>query len=278
MLSLSMLVVAACAGLAAIGPGPPEVALIIDDIGYSYENGRAAIELPQSFAYAVLPFSPHARSLAELANTRGKDIMVHLPMEADHDNHLLGPGALRLGMSRVELEDTLRGSLAAVPHAIGINNHMGSRLTRTPSHMNWLMHAIHKRGDLFFIDSRTTSHSVAWHSALTAEVASTKRDVFLDNNKSRQHILEQLRVLVAQAKKSGHALGIAHPHPITIEVLREWQPGDYGVRVVGVGDYVDTHRADGAAASIPAPLRLAASECGNERHDTNATEYPDTQR
>ncbi len=177
MFSLSAIAIAGCVGLTPAAAGVPVIALIIDDIGYAYENGRAAVELQQPFAYAVLPFSPHAKTLARLAHTLDKDVMVHLPMEADHDNHLLGPGALRLDMSRNEIESTFLESIAAVPHAIGVNNHMGSRLTQEPAHMGWLMHAIHERGGLFFVDSRTTSHSIALSSAQRASIVSTFRDV-----------------------------------------------------------------------------------------------------
>ena len=161
MFNISTIVIASCVGFAHELSNPPEVALIVDDIGNHYENGRAAVELPHAFAYAMLPFSPHAKGLAHMANSLDKDVLVHLPMEADHDNHLLGPGALLVGMSQNEIENSLSESIAAVPHAIGVNNHMGSRLTREPEYMRWLMHAIHQRGGLFFIDSRTTGESVA---------------------------------------------------------------------------------------------------------------------
>jgi polysaccharide deacetylase 2 family uncharacterized protein YibQ len=279
MFNLSAIVIAGCVGLTRAVAGPPVIALIIDDIGYAYENGRAAVELQQPFAYAVLPFSPHAETLAHLANTLDKDVMVHLPMEADNDNHLLGRGALRLDMSRNEIESTLLESIAAVPHAIGINNHMGSRLTQEPAHMGWLMHAIHDRGGLFFVDSRTTSHSIALKSAKRASIVSTFRDVFLDNVKTRRHVQGQIDALVAQAKRNGHALGIAHPHPVTIEVLRNWRPSQAGVRLIKISDYVLTHQVLDSTPSRPrTSLRAAASECGDKGYNADPAENPDTHR
>jgi polysaccharide deacetylase 2 family uncharacterized protein YibQ len=50
------------AATAALG-SLPEVALVIDDIDYNYANSRPAINLPQAYAYAVLPFSPHSQLL-----------------------------------------------------------------------------------------------------------------------------------------------------------------------------------------------------------------------
>lgn len=270
--------VVACADLIPAPSRLPEIALIIDDIGYHYEKGRSAIELQWPFAYSILPFSPYAERLAYLANALGKDVMVHLPMEAETDNHLLGPGALWFDMSRTEIEGRLVESLAAVPHAIGINNHMGSRLTREPIPMRWLMHAIHERGRLFFVDSRTTSHSIALYSAHQAKVASTGRDVFLDNIQTQEYIEQQLNSLVVQAKKNGHALGIAHPHPITIGILQNWQPSIAGVRLVKIRDYIATHQDYGGDERSPGTLRLAVSECSDKSGDTGPTENPNAQR
>ncbi len=278
MFGLAILAIATCVGPTSGTEKLPEIALIIDDIGYHYENGRSVIELQRPFAYSILPFSPHAEKLAHLANALEKDVMVHLPMEADHANHLLGPGALRFGMSRTEIENSLIDSLAAVPHAVGVNNHMGSKLTREPEPMRWLMHAIHERGELFFVDSKTTSHSVALSSALRADIASTVRDAFLDNVQTRPHIEEQLRKLVAEAKRKGHALGIAHPHPTTIGVLRDWEPSVTGVRLVAIGDYIEAHQHYGDEGPAATALRLAVSECGNESSDANPTENPNAQR
>jgi uncharacterized protein len=279
VLSLSSIVIAACVGLASGSTELPEIAIIIDDIGYRYDHSRAAIELQQSFAYAILPFSPHAQTLAHLANALDKDVMVHLPMEADDDNHLLGPGALRFNMSRREIEDAFLESLAAVPYAVGINNHMGSRLTRERSHMNWLMHAIRERGKLFFVDSRTTSRSVAGALAYEAGIATADRDVFLDNIKTEAHIREQLHRLVERAKKNGRALGIAHPHPETIQVLRNWQPSKSGIHLVRIGEYVRPRRADGGFMSGPSDrLGSTTPECSDQSANTNPAQDPDAQR
>ena len=148
----------------------PEVALVIDNIGYNYANGRAAINLPQAYAYAVSPFSPHAVKLATAESESSKDVILHLPIDANQVNHLLGPGALRLEMTQTDVEAALRKSLAAVPFVIGVNNYMGSRLTCETAHMCCLMEAIRQTGDLFFIASRTTTGSHASFEAKRANV------------------------------------------------------------------------------------------------------------
>lgn len=277
MSTIASAIAAACL-LVSQTPAPiADVAIIIDDIGYDYRNSRAAVELDQPFAYAVLPFSPHAQDLARLANELDKNVIVHLPMEAETHNHALGPGALMMDMSQPEITAALTESVAAVPYAVGINNHMGSRLTRESNAMHWLMQAIVARGDLFFVDSRTTSGSVALQAALQADLAATARDVFIDNEQSPEAITHQLAVLVTRAKQVGHALGIAHPHAVTIDVLRQWQPLEAGVRVIALADYIESYRRGGADVTV-ASAQTAAAECGDEGEHPGTTEYPHAQR
>lgn len=277
MSTIASAIAAACLFVSQTPAPVADIAIIIDDIGYDYRNSRAAVELSQPFAYAVLPFSPHAEDLARLANELHKNVIVHLPMEADGHNHALGPGALMMDMSQPEIIAALTESLAAVPYAVGINNHMGSRLTRESDAMNWLMQAIVERGDLFFVDSRTTAGSVALQAALRADLAATARDVFIDNEQSAEAITRQLAVLVKRAKQVGHALGIAHPHAVTIEVLRNWQPLEAGVRVIALADYIESYRRGGAEVTLSS-AQTATAECGDEGEHPGTTEYPHAQR
>ena len=66
-----------------------------------------------------------------------------------------------LDMSRSEFAETFAKDFESVPHAIGVNTHRGSLLTRHPGHMAWLMEEISRRGKLIFIDSYTTNESIA---------------------------------------------------------------------------------------------------------------------
>lgn len=106
-----------------------QLAIIIDDLGYSLNLGKRATDLPGDFTYAVLPFTPHGVELAERAHARGKEIMLHAPMSNEHDLPL-GNGALVEGMSQENFLQVLRDDLANIPHIKGVNNHMGSQLTR----------------------------------------------------------------------------------------------------------------------------------------------------
>ncbi len=147
------------------------------------DAGTRAIELPGPVACSFLPYSAHTHRLALLAHSRHKEVMLHLPMQTV-ETRPLDRGGLRLDMTHHEFVQALQQDLAEVPDAVGINNHMGSLLTRHPGHMLWLMQEINRRGNLFFVDSRTTRATVALQVAMENDVPSLKRDVFLDNDAS----------------------------------------------------------------------------------------------
>ncbi len=202
----------------------PRIAIIIDDLGYQLEAGRRAIELPGPVAFAVLPGTPRGARLARMANDQGKEVLLHLPLEpVDHEGPP-EPGALLLDMSRQTFETTFAAAIAEVPHAIGVSSHRGSLLTRHPGHMNWLMEAIRSHEHLFFIDSYTTHRSVALEIAAEAGVAATKRDVFLDHERSLEAVAREVERLKSEARKHGVAVAVGHPFPETLAVLERELP------------------------------------------------------
>jgi hypothetical protein len=80
-----------------------------------------------------------------------------------------------------------------------------------------------KRG-LFFIDSRTTAESLCEPSARLFQVPFAQRDVFIDHRLKPDFIRNQIRELIRIAKKNGEAVGIMHPHSMTLKVLQEMMP------------------------------------------------------
>src|SRR5690606_32302890 len=114
-------------------------------------------------------------------------------------------------------------NLASVPHARGVNNHMGSLITRHPGHMTWLMQSLARDG-LFFVDSYTHPQSVALEMAREGGIPTARRDVFLDHVPEPEAIAFQFRRLVSRAKRNGQAIGIGHPSPETLEFLQAALP------------------------------------------------------
>ena len=200
----------------------PAIALIIDDLGNQRDLGMRAVMLPGPVACAFLPYGPFTNALARQAHGYHKEVMLHLPMQAvDHENKRVEKGTLTLEMTEQQFMEATAHELAAVPYVSGLNNHKGSLMTRHPGNMAWLMQAINKHGDLFFVDSRTTTETVARQLAVEYGVPNSSRNVFLDNDPNPEAVRAQFRKLVAMAKRDGTALGIGHPLPGTLNVLTE---------------------------------------------------------
>jgi polysaccharide deacetylase 2 family uncharacterized protein YibQ len=200
----------------------PAIALIIDDMGNQHGQGLRVIGLPGPVACAFLPYAAFTDTLARQAHTNHKEVMLHLPMQAVE--HATGPqqqGMLTLDMTQQEFLAEFRRAISVVPYVSGLNNHMGSLLTRHPGSMAWLMQAIGDRGDLFFVDSRTTRATVAEQLAIEHGIPNMARKVFLDNVDDTAAVRAQFRQLLADARRDGTALGIGHPRPATLHVLAE---------------------------------------------------------
>jgi uncharacterized protein len=222
----------------------PKIAIIIDDLGYRFAEGQRAVQLPGPVAVAILPHTPYAAGLAREAAARGKEIVLHVPMEA-LEAESLGPGALELDQTRAELAGALAADLAAVPLARAVSNHMGSSLTREAVPMGWIMEELRARETLFFVDSYTTADSVALQAAREAGVRALRRDVFLDGDQTPEAVQREWLRLLARARERGFALAIGHPHAATLEFLERALPAlaAGGLQLVPLADLLDAERA-----------------------------------
>jgi polysaccharide deacetylase 2 family uncharacterized protein YibQ len=202
----------------------PRVAIIIDDLGYHLANGKRALDLPGPVAFSFLPGGPRSKRLAEQAHALGKDILLHLPLQAHGDDSRAEPAEMHIDMSRTRIGAVFDEALAAVPHVIGINSHRGSLLTRHPGHMQWLMEEINERDGLFFIDSFTHHRSVALQIARENGVTAIRRDVFLDPDTSPETVAREFERMKKLARERGHAVAIGHPYPATLDLLEQQIP------------------------------------------------------
>lgn len=232
LLSLSLLLL----GSVVQAADRPKVALIIDDMGNSLDYGLRAVMLPGAINYAFLPHTPYVPVLAELAHSKNKLVMLHQPLES-HGGNKLGPGGLTLHLDQPTFNQILLKNIAAIPHIQGVNNHMGSLMTRHPGAMQWLMEVLGEVG-LFFVDSRTTEKSVAYGVAEESSIAIAGRDIFLDHERDVVMIRRQFKKLLRIAKLRGSAIGIGHPYPETLQVLEDELPNlsKQGIELVLVSE------------------------------------------
>ncbi len=222
------------------------IAIIIDDLGYQLEAGRRSINLPGPVTCAILPSTPRATKLAEAAFANGKDVLLHLPLEPVSKDSRPDPGGILLDMSRDQFAMTFSADLESVPHAIGVNSHRGSMLTRHPGHMGWLMEELRTHGDLIFVDSYTTNKSVALQLARESGVPAVKRDVFLDPDRAPETVEREFRRLKDLARENGAAVGIGHPYPSTLALLEREIPKlrEDGIELVSISELVSLKHKD----------------------------------
>ncbi|MGD8303367.1 MAG: divergent polysaccharide deacetylase family protein [Desulfobacterales bacterium] len=202
----------------------PAVALIIDDLGYDKQIAKKFVRLNVPLTFSILPHSPFQQKIARLAESKGLEIMLHLPMEPnEYPNVDPGPGTLLVSMSADELIAQLDKNLNTMPNVKGVNNHMGSRLTAESTQLYQIFSVLKQRG-LYFIDSRTSADSLCEPSARMFQIPFAQRDVFLDHHPTPDFIRKQIKELIRVARHNGQAVGILHPHATTLRILQEMLP------------------------------------------------------
>jgi len=227
--------------LSSFAASAPTITIIIDDLGYGLSAGKRAIALPGPVSYAMLPGAPRAGELAEFARAHGKEVLLHLPLQPESEvENDPEPGSMRLDMTHRQFRETFRSNLQSVPHAIGVNSHQGSLLTRHPGHMSWLMSEIRNYGLQFFVDSYTTEKSIALEVANEQQLPAVRRNVFLDPDRDPATVAREFARLKKLARIEGSALGIGHPYPATLAYLEEQLPllEDDGIRLIAISEHV----------------------------------------
>lgn len=198
------------------------VAIVIDDIGYDHSMAEKFFLLPVKLNVSLFPHLPGSARLAQLARERGKEVLIHLPMEAIDPRENSGERfLLRSTASREEVVKILEEAFRRIPQARGLSNHKGSKATQNWHLMEMCASVLREKG-VYFLDSVTTSRSVAFLVMEKTGVPSLQRDVFLDGEKTVEYVLKRLHETLAVAKKRGFAVAIGHPERVTYEALRHF--------------------------------------------------------
>lgn len=217
----------------------PRLAIILDDVASDPAAVDTIFSLRYPLTLSILPNHPRSTQIAQEAHRLGYQVMLHLPMES-LANETPESQELRPGMPPAEISSTLNEMLNSVPYAVGVNNHQGSLATSNARLMAEFMPllASHK---LFFIDSRTTTATVAYETARSAGVPCAFRNVpFLDDVAEVTAVRRQLEIAAKDAREKGQAIAIGHPHPETLRALSEFlsQAEARGIYLVHASDLV----------------------------------------
>ena len=202
----------------------PVIAIIIDDMGVDMIRTQKILKLNHPLTVSYLTYAPNLQSQINYATDAGKEILLHVPMQALNDNYDYGGEYLSTNNSKVRNLEILNSQLNKVTGYIGINNHMGSRFTSDESQLSAVINEIKKRG-IAFVDSKTSSQSKGDKLAKEIGIYYTTRDIFIDDSSKEEDIVKSLIQLERLAKKRGFAVAIGHPRTNTLKVMEAWLDG-----------------------------------------------------
>jgi polysaccharide deacetylase 2 family uncharacterized protein YibQ len=200
------------------------VAIVIDDLGGEEHISEELLHWDLPITLSILPFTRRAKTLALEAHRRGREVILHLPMEPNgYPKIRPGEGVLLQEMDKERLLHQLSEDIEAVPYIKGVSSHMGSRLTEDPEKMEIILSELKRRG-LYFLDSRTSPQAVGIKTARSLGLKAAERTIFLDNSSGEGDVKQKLEELTRLSLAKGKAIGIGHPHSSTIKSLKEMIP------------------------------------------------------
>ncbi len=214
--------------------GRSKIAIVIDDLGGENRLSRELLLLDFPLTFSILPFTTYSKSLAIEAPRRGNEVILHLPMEPHgYPQVKPGEGVLLREMDEGALLRQLSRDIDSIPNIKGVSNHMGSRLMEDPERLKIIFSDLKRRG-LFFLDSRTTPQTAGLRTARLVGLKAMERTLFIDHSPGEKAAAGTLDHLIEVSLSTGMAIGIGHPHPTTIKVIREMLPGmkEKGIEIV----------------------------------------------
>jgi len=200
------------------------IGILIDDFGYRNDDvSDGFLNLDVPLTYAVIPGHEYSKSFGEKAIGRGFEVIVHMPFENLANKGGEESFVLSTTMDSETIQERVQAALDEIPSAIGMNNHQGSKASADQHVMSNVARVL-KRRNLFFVDSRTTTETVAESTMEAYKVPTTRRNIFLDNEDDEGKIHAQLIKLAEKSEEWGAAVGIGHVKPKTLKILEKHIP------------------------------------------------------
>ncbi|HOL39718.1 MAG TPA: divergent polysaccharide deacetylase family protein [Dictyoglomaceae bacterium] len=202
----------------------PQIALVVDDLVEKNYWTDLLLSFPYTLNVAIIPTS-HSEKLAEEFAKEGWEVIAHVPMESisyPKDAKYLVSEPIMVGMSEEEIEKLLDVYIKRFGKVkiLGLNNHMGSKVTKDVNTMENLFKVLRKH-NLFFLDSRTISSSVGKKVANEYKVSFLENMLFIDHENDNEKIKKRFIQAINITKKKGKGVFICHLRPKTIKVLEE---------------------------------------------------------
>lgn len=223
----------------------PKLALVIDDFGEDRRGVEEMLSLDCPLTIAVMPGCEFSTADAESAHARGHEVILHMPMEnrTAMPANYYGPVLIKNSFSETEAVETLTGALTSIPHAVGVNIHMGTGVSSNKKLITAMMNEL-KKLDVYFLDSKTIENTVCPECARDTGVKFYGRDVFLEppGRSNYNTAVKQLLEAGNIAKTKGSAVAIGHVGVVgeaeTARAIRDTIPKleEMGVEIVRLSE------------------------------------------
>ncbi len=183
--------------------------VVFDDGGQNISQLKKCVALPFPVTVAVLPRLAHSAESARIVRQSKNEVILHQPMQAMNLSVNPGAGAIKPEMTENEVFATLSQNIAEIAPIAGMNNHEGSLITENEVLVSFILQAASEKG-IYFLDSRTSSATKVPSVAMEMGMGWYQRDIFLDNQKTRENYLAELKKGLDIANKKGHVIMIGH--------------------------------------------------------------------
>lgn len=183
--------------------------VVFDDGGQNVSQLKKCVALPFPVTVAVLPRLAHSAESAQIVRQSKNEVILHQPMQAVNLKVNPGAGAIKPDMTASEVAATLSQNIAEIAPIAGMNNHEGSLITEDEVLVSLILEVAREKG-IYFLDSRTSSATKIPSAAMQMGMGWYQRDIFLDNKKTRENYLAELKKGLDIANKKGHVIMIGH--------------------------------------------------------------------
>lgn len=192
----------------------PIMVIVIDDFGsYDQSGVETMLSIDAPLTCAVMPFLENTQINTQMAIKSGKEVIVHMPMQACVNLPLSWYGKLYIGNhdNKEQIYSKLQSAFENIPEAKGFNIHIGSGVCQYVNTVEEIYNYSIEH-DLFFLDSRTHLNTICDKVAKNKNVVYLGRDEFLEpnGNKSYNGVKNHLIIGANIAKEKGYSIVIGH--------------------------------------------------------------------
>lgn len=186
-----------------------KIAFVFDDGGQNLSQLENFLSLPFPITIAVLPKLPHSIDSAKKIRASGNELILHQPMQSVNANVNPGKGAITPEMTENQIISVLFENVNEIAPIAGLNNHEGSAITADAEKMATVLKFASEEG-IYFLDSRTNVETKVPYVANQMGYSYYERNIFLDNEKTRENVLKELKKGLNIANKNGQVIMIGH--------------------------------------------------------------------